>query len=151
MKLQPIEGGRSILVDDRMLGWIAARIPAMDANYEWQKASAIGLVARGKILAGMAVHTFLPHYKSCEITFAADSPLWATKSSIRAMLAWPFEQLGCERIMTVIASSNTRALRIQEHLGFQLEGVCRMGCRPDDAWIYGMLKEEAPSWMGFTS
>lgn len=148
MILEPIPGGRHILVDDQMLEWIARRIPAMGAGYEWQKARAIGLVAKGKIIAGMAIHTFLPHYKSCELTFAADSPLWATRQSIGAMIKWPFIQLGCDRVMCVIASSNKRAIRINEGLGFKLEGTCRRGCLPDDALIYGLLREEAPAWMG---
>lgn len=121
----------------------------MGKGYQWQKASAVGVVAKGKIIAGMAVHTFLPHYKSCEITFAADSPLWATKQTIRALLKWPFEQLGCERLTCVIASSNRSAIRINEGLGFKLEGSCRQGCRPDDALIYGLLREDTPEWMGF--
>lgn len=145
--LDPIEGGRHILVDDRMLDWIARRIQGMGPGYEWQMASAIGLVAKDKIIAGMAVHSFQPRYKSCELTFAADTPLWATKQSIRAMMRWPFIQLGCERVMTIVASSNQRALRVQEHLGFKLEGVCRKGCLPDDAMIFGLLREEAPEWM----
>jgi len=148
MRLEPIEGGRHILVDDRMLDWIAKRIPAMGEGYNWQMASAVGLVARGQIIAGMAVHTFLPHYKSCELTFAADTPKWATKQSIRALLRWPFVQLGCERITMIVASSNRSANRIAEGLGFKLEGVCRQGCRPDDAMIYGLLKSECPDWMG---
>lgn len=149
MNLQPIEGGRAILIDDRMLEWIAQRIPAMGSGYQWQMASAIGLVAKGKIIAGMALHTYLPHYKSCELTFAAETPLWATKQSIRALLAWPFEQLGIERLTSIIASSNKRAIRLHEGLGYTLEGVCRQGCRPDDAMIYGLLKTETPEWMGF--
>ena len=131
-----------------MLDWIAERIPAMGKGYQWQMASAVGVVARGKIIAGMAVHGFLPHYKSCELTFAADSPLWATKQTIRALMKWPFEQLGCERVMCVISSSHTRAIRINEGLGFRHEGTLRQGCRPDDAVIYGLLREDSPEWMG---
>jgi len=134
-----------------MLEWIAQRIPAMGPGYEWQMASAIGLGHKGKIIAGMAVHNYLPHYRSCELTFASDTPIWATKISMRAMLAYPFEQLGVRRIMTVIAESNVRAIRVNEHLGFKLEGRCRYGCGNEDALIFGLLKEETPDWMGFAS
>lgn len=131
-----------------MLEWVAQRIPAMGAGYEWQMAEAVGLVAKGEIIAGMAVHTFLPHFKSCEVTFAATSPIWATKQSIKALLWWPFVQLGCERITCITAASNKRANRICEGIGFKLEGTCRKGCYPDDALIWGLLKEETPEWMG---
>jgi RimJ/RimL family protein N-acetyltransferase len=147
--IEPIEGGRVIVSDERMLEWIAQRIPAMGAGYKWQMASAIGLGHRGKIIAGLAVHRLLPHYKSCEITFASSTPLWATKNSMRAMLAYPFVQLGLRRIMSVIAESNTRAIRVNEHLGFKHEGRLRFGCGDEDALIYGLLREETPEWLGF--
>lgn len=149
MQIDPIPGGRVIIVDDRMLEWIARRIPAMGEGYQWQMASAIGLGHKGRIIAGMAVHNFLTHYKSCELTFASDTPTWATRNSIRAMLAYPFEQLGVRRIMTVIAESNTRAIRVNEHLGFKLEGRCRFGCGDEDALVFGLLREETPDWMNF--
>jgi RimJ/RimL family protein N-acetyltransferase len=151
MRTEPIAGGRVIIVDNRMLNWIALRIPAMGAGYEWQKASAIGLGHKGKIIAGMAVHNFLPHYKSCELTFASTTPTWATRTSIAAMLAYPFVQLGVRRIMTVIAASNTRAIRVNEHLGFKLEGRCRYGCGDEDALIFGLLREETPAWMNLAT
>ena len=122
----------------------------MGPGYKWQMAAAIGLGHNGKIIAGMAVHDWLPHYKSCQLTFASETPIWATRPSIRAMLAYPFEQLGVQRIMTIIAESNTRAIRVNEHLGFQLEGRCRLGCGTEDALIFGLLKSETPAWMGFT-
>jgi hypothetical protein len=99
----------------------------------------------------MAIHDYQPRYNSCELTFASDTPTWATRTSIRAMLAYPFEQLGVRRITTVIAESNARAIRVNEHLGFKLEGRCRFGCGHEDALIFGLLREETPDWMGFTS
>lgn len=149
MILDPIPGGRFIIADEpKVLEWIAERIPAMGKGYVWEMAYAIGLVAKGKIIAGMAVHGWLEHYKSCEITFAADTALWATRTSIAAMLAYPFNQLGVRRIMTVIAESNVRAIRINEGLGFKLEGRCRYACGDEDALVYGLLREECPEWLG---
>lgn len=149
MLVDPIPGGRSVIVDERMLEWIACRIPAMGPGYQWQMASAIGIGAKGKIIAGLAVHNYLPHFKSCEVTFATSSPLWATKQTITALLRYPFIQLGVRRINAIVAETNTKIIRVVEHIGFKFEGRCRYGCGSEDALIYGMLREDAPEWMDF--
>lgn len=62
-------------------------------------------------------------------------------------MAYPFGQLGVERVTTLIPARNERALRFNEGLGFQREGLCRLGFGDDDCVIMGLLKREAPKWM----
>lgn len=141
-KVHPIGQGRFIVSDPRMMHWVASRIASIPAGYIWPSASAIGLANEREIIAGMVVHDFVPSTRSCQITFAADTPKWATRHSIRALLRYPFEQLNCRRLTTFIARSNVRSIRFNEGLGFQLEGVIRFGMGDEDALIYGLLKEE---------
>jgi RimJ/RimL family protein N-acetyltransferase len=148
--LDPIPGGRYILADEpKLFDWIAERIPAMGKGYVWEMAYAIGLVSDGKLIAAMAVQDYCPHYKSCQLTFCASTPAWATRESIKAMLRYPLVQLGCERLTCVIARSNVRAIRVNERLGFKHEGTLRRGAGHEDALVFGLLKEEAPAWLGF--
>lgn len=150
MLLDPIPGSsRFILADDRVMDWIAARIFTIPQGYRWEQARAIGLVEGGKILAGMVVHNYVPSSRNCHISFAGDNPRWATRSSIRAFLRYPFEQLNCRRVTTGTPSRNERALRFNAGLGFVHEGVMRWGFGNDDCVIMGLLREESPEWMGF--
>ena len=150
MLLHPVPGeDRHILADDRMMGWTAERIPTIGAGYRWSDAQAIGLVEADKILAGMVVHDYSRACRNCQLTFAAASARWATRPSIRALLAYPFEQLRVARVTTMIASRNVRALRLNERLGFVREGIMRRGFGNDDTVILGLLREETPEWMGF--
>ena len=148
MILDPIAGGRAILADYRMLGWVAARIPHLGAGYQWTLAHALGVVKDGRILAGMVVHDYNPNYRNCQISMAADDPKWATRSTIAALLAYPFGQLQVNRITTVIASRNTRAIRFNLGIGFGQEGRSPDGFGDDDALIFGLLRASAPNWMG---
>jgi len=151
MLLDPVPGGRFIIADDRMMRWIAERIPGIAPGYTWQQATAIGLASGNEIIAGMVVHDYVPETRNCQITFAASRPNWATKASIRAMLAYPFLQLNCRRVTTLIRRSNARAIRFNLGIGFKQEGVVRYGFGDEDALLFGLLIEEAPEWMGFTS
>lgn len=149
--LDPILGtNRFILPDDRVMGWVAARIPGIGSDYKWVNAKAIGLVENGEILAGMVVHDYVPAFRNCQLTFAATNPKWANRKSITAMLRYPFQQLGCDRVTTIIASTNKRAIKFNLGIGFVQEGCCRHGWGDDDALIFGLLKSEIPEWMRFT-
>jgi RimJ/RimL family protein N-acetyltransferase len=140
-------GPRRFLVgDDRLLDWIADRIPGTDASHWKGLARAVGVVIDGEIVAAMAVGGW--ERGNVEISFAADSPKWATRDTIRRMMAWPFVQLDCHRVTTRISENNHRAIRFNEGIGFKREGIIREGWgQGEDAILFGLLRSEAPEWM----
>ena len=143
MTLEPIGVGRFILIDDRMADWIAARIPGMEADNLRRHAATVGIVVNGELIAGMAIGG--EERGNCEITFAADSPRWATRETIAKLMAWPFRK--CHRVTTRIAASNRRAIRFNLGIGFKQEGVIRQGWGDEDCILFGLLRCEAPEWM----
>ena len=58
------------------------------------------------------------------------------------MLAYPFEQLGCERITGLVLEDNKAARKFDEGVGFQLEGTIRKAHQGKNILIYGLLREE---------
>lgn len=147
--IEPIEGSNRVLIaDDRLLDWIAARLPHVGADHDWHgRARAIGIGMDGEIIAGMAVLDMDKRFGNAEIAMAATTPRWASRSTIRKLLSYPFEQLNCRRITTVTAASNEVALKMNRQLGFQQEGVMRKALGDEDAIIMGLLKEEAERWL----
>lgn len=135
-----------LLLDPRMAEWIAARIPGMNADNLRRCAAFAGVVINGELIAGMAWSGV--ERGNVEITFAADSPKWATRETIRRLMWGMFVKLDCHRVTTRIAASNERAIRFNEGIGFKREGVIRKGWGPDeDAVLLGLLRDEAPEWM----
>jgi hypothetical protein len=146
MILERIGSDRFLMLDDRLAGWIAHRIPGMNADDLRRHAATVGVVLKGDLIAAMACGG--KERGNVEITFAADSPKWATRDTIRTLMAWPFVQMGCHRVTTRIAASNTRAIRFNEGIGFKREGVIRQGWGPgEDCVLLGLLRGEAPEWM----
>lgn len=83
-----------------------------------------------------------------EITFAADSPRWATRETIARLMWGMFVKLDCHRVTTRIHAKNSRAIRFNEGIGFKREGVIREGWGPgEDCVLLGLLRSEAPDWM----
>jgi len=99
-----------------------------------------------QIIAVALFHNFKGH--DIEIGFAADDPRWAERGVIRAIFHYVFEQLGCSRLTTITAKNNKRARKLDEGLGFKLEGVHENGMAPGVTAIsYGMTKENC-KWLG---
>jgi len=74
---------------------------------------------------------------------AATRPDWARRSTIQRLLNYLFGQLKVDRVTTLIAASNKRALRFNEGLGFVREGVIKNGCGDDDRIILGLYRSVA--------
>lgn len=130
--------------DEYIARWMQKTL--LDLNL--QKYVALGIMDDDKIIAGIAYHNFMKNYNNIEISMVAVSPKWATKNIIKTLLAYPFEQLGCQRITTCTPAKNIRAIRFNLGIGFKHEGTIRRGCGEDDMIICGMLRKEAQKWLG---
>ena len=147
MLIERIGPRRFHIVDSRVLDFIAARIPQVGTADGWRnQAEAVGVVVDGKLVAGMACMNWDKQHGNIEIAMASDNPRWASRETIRRLLAWPFDRLRCQRLTTIIAADNVAALRFNEKLGFKREGVMRRGYGDKDAIILGLLKEDLPAW-----
>ncbi len=134
--------------DDDVARWVAQRIPHVNEFGECV-ALGVGDEERGKLYAGVVFHDYQPAYRNIQLSMAADSPLWASRSVIRSILDYPFRQLGVWMVWTMTPLGNERALRVNEHVGFKRKPIvphvfgpkkhaviCQM-LAPDFARLYG--------------
>lgn len=129
-----------VVGDQSMVRWAEERMP--DGIISFGNATTIGVIgADNKV---MAVAVYMNYRKTdIEMAFAADNPRWATPSNIRGMLFYPFFQLGCRRVTTFTRHDNKRAIRLNEGLGFKLEGRLREAANNgEDMVIYGLTKSD---------
>lgn len=134
--------------DRQVADWVAARIPAMvAARRRFAGAAAIGIVRRDRatghaVLAGGVV--FTGHTGTdVEVSGAVVPGFRCSPATLRLVLAYPFGQLGCERLSIATGRKNKAARAFAERLGFRIEGVRRRGLDGrQDAILYGLLREE---------
>lgn len=102
---------------------------------------ALAVMQDDKLVAGILYYNYFG--ESINLSLAADTPKAANKTIFKAMLGYPFKQLGCKRVNALIRKRNTRSRKLAEGLGFKLEGVLRKAT-PDgkDLCIYGLLDTE---------
>jgi len=126
--------------DAAVADWVAERIPHM--NGQFRDFAAIGVAESGKLVAGVVYHDHYPRYRHIQISMAADSPRWAQRGVIRGLLAYPFVQLGCERVTLTVPHTSHRVLKFTKGIGFVSEGVLRRGFGDAHAVVLGMLSRD---------
>lgn len=82
----------------------------------------------------------------CSVHLVSDQrPGWLAKEFIVAGFAYPFVLGGLRRMTGLVPESNSRAVRLNQHFGFRIEGRLRRGADDGgDIIVMGMLQEECP-------
>ncbi len=96
----------------------------------------------------VAIYNNYRYSADIEVSFVAATPRWATQGNIRAMLAYPFVQLGVKRLSAITTKKNKRCRKLLTGLGFKLEGVHPFaGENQATAISYGLYSEPAKKWV----
>jgi RimJ/RimL family protein N-acetyltransferase len=127
---------------DLMAAWVKARIAFMDPE-GFGPCQAVGVVdGQGRIVGGVVFHGWNKHYRSIEMSAAADSAKWLSRRIVAGILSYPFEQLGCERVTSVTRPEDGRTRHLLEGIGMTLEGIGRKAFGDHDAAGYALLRDE---------
>src|SRR6187549_2264145 len=95
------------------------------AGFQYPEVAAV--MRNGKLAAIAVYHDYAP--PCIQMSFYALTPRWAHMSTIRDLLNYPFGQLKCRRVTSLVKKKNARSRRMVEGLGWKLEGVVRKGGR----------------------
>lgn len=102
-------------------------------------------VSDGQRIIAVVVYSKYDQYQ-CEVAIVTVSPTWASRRIMNILFGYPFIQLGCSRITTIIRADNLKSISLAERLGFVRETAetgLRQYCRDGtNAHIYGLLKSE---------
>lgn len=127
---------------DLIAAWVRARIPFMDPE-GFGPCQAIGVVdSAGRIVGGVVFHGWNNHYRSIEMSSAADSAKWLSRRVIAGILSYPFEQLGVERLSSITRPEDKRTRHALEAIGMTYEGSGRKVFGEYDGAVYCLLKDE---------
>ena len=117
------------------LKWVAA---ATEADPRIASA-AIGWLRDDEHTCGVFYENFTG--SSITATIAVSPGAVMPKEFLRAIFAYPFEQLGCRKILALVAEDNHKSRTMLEKMGFTAEAVV-MDYYPDcDLIIYALPKQ----------
>ena len=110
--------------------------------------TAIGVADKEDKIMAVAIYNNYRYSADIEVSFVAATPRWATQGNIRAMLAYPFVQLGVKRLSAITTKKNKRCRKLLTGLGFKQEGVHPFaGENQATAITYGLYSEPAKKWV----
>lgn len=142
----PLLHGPHLTAD--LAAWAAERIPHVgDAGFGpcWS----VGVARERRLAAVVVFHDFQPSMGTVQLSCAAETPRWATRDVVGAILGAAFRgRLGApvRRVWTATQHTNERAIRFNLGIGFTREATLREHFAPKvHAVICGMLERE---WRG---
>lgn len=132
--------------DEALIKWASLLLPG--GGEIKRPAHAIGVAQGSEILAVAVFNNFCQH--NVEVSFAASTPRWATRSNIRGILVYPFRTLGLRRMTAITSKANQRSRKFLVGLGFTLEGTHPFAHDGQHSAIsYGLYREVADAkWLG---
>lgn len=123
-----------------MAAYVAHRIPGIE---DFGPCSALGVVDEtNRLIGGVVYHDYQPQWGNIQVSFASDRSDWLTVRLIRAIMAYPFDQLGVNRITSLTPKRNRQARQFLQKFGFRLEGNIRKGFGTDDCIVSGLMRSE---------
>ena len=133
--------------DEELARWAEINFP--EVGQISRPLHAIGVADSDGELLGVAFYSSFGQNRNNEtydlqVTLVTASTRWATKATIRALLHYPFFQIGTKRMSAITNKSNKKARKLLEGLGFKLEGVHPFGdegIRPSCS--YGLYRDDA--------
>lgn len=138
--------------DEQMARWACQRVPWMPYHPGLR---AIGVTdgpdASARLLAVCVYLNYTPPlmvdgrewYNTVEIGIAAASPRWAVRGTIINLLRQPFLEFKVRKVRLICPSTNKRAIRFAEGIGFTPEGTLRHEfAKGVHACVLGLLKSE---------
>lgn len=104
--------------------------------------TALTLKKRGHVVAAALYDGYTGGNINVQVAGTPGIP-WLTRAAIGWAFAYPFVQLGCERLSAWIEIDNEPSCRFAEKLGFKLEHTLpRAGREAQAVCLYRMFKEE---------
>lgn len=132
-----------IAINDPRVGeWVREKIPKVACWTEGFKS--LAAVEGDEILGAVVYDAFTPY--ECCIHVRLDKPGCKAPEVLRAVFAYPFEQLGLKRLTGLVSASNDKGRALCVWLGFRHEGRKELALGDEDELVFGMTRERCP-WL----
>jgi RimJ/RimL family protein N-acetyltransferase len=108
----------------------------------FQNCSAIGVLDNDMLIAGVVYSNWLPTAGVVEMSVFAATPKWFNRGTLKALLSWPFDGLGCQMIVLRVSEKNARMCRLADGVGFIGHRIPRLLGRNEDCIVYTLTTED---------
>lgn len=122
--------------------WVAEAMDDPAFARGFGNCTAIGFVEDERLIGGTVFHNYDPEAGVIEMSSAARTPRWLAPEMLRAIFAYPFDQLGCQMVVLRVSERNTRMVRIAQRFGFDGYLIPRLRGRDEGCWIFTFTDDQ---------
>jgi len=122
----------------RVGDWVYSKFPG--SHFDPEAMTAIGQESGGQIVGGCVYECF--NGRAVQMHVAGDGGHWMTMDFLRAVLQYPFLQLGVKKIIAPIDADNAQARKFVEHVGFIPEATIVDGGKRGNLILYTLARQE---------
>ena len=124
--------------------FVGRLIPGGERGFD--KASAIGFVDDGNLVAGLVYHDYQPEAGVVEISAASNSKRWLTRRTLFAIFSIPFDRWRCQMVVMRTRADNHQdngrgIARIALSYGFTQTLIPRLYGRDSDCILHCLTEE----------
>lgn len=102
----------------------------------------MGVFDGDNIVAAIVYNNWQPEARVIEFHGAGITPRWLTRPVLHAMFEYPFEQLGCQMVVTRNSERNTRLHRQLRAYGFDSVVIPRLRGRDEGECIFWLTDDD---------
>lgn len=125
-------------LNEALAAWCAARIGLRQFEKPY---TTMGVFEDQTLIAVILWNNFHRGAGVIEFHGAGLTPRWLTRSVLREMFAYAFEQLGCQMVVTRNSANNNRLLRMLTAYGFDHVVIPRLRGRDEDERIFWLTDD----------
>jgi len=117
-----MRGTRLVFDDKERVGsWVAEEV---GQRTSWGSFYAMGAEVNGKLVSGIVFNNFNECNATAHIAISKPSKLFLELLD-HAVIEYAFGSCGLKRLTGLVAEDNSKALRLDKHIGFEEEGVMK--------------------------
>lgn len=133
-------GSKNAEINDAFASWCAAKIGLprpFDAPY-----TTMGVFDGSQLIAVILYNNYQPEAGVIEFHGAGITPRWLSRSVLKSMFQYPFEQLGCQMVVTRNSANNDRLKRILSAYSFEHITIPRLRGRDEGERIFWLTDDD---------
>lgn len=111
-------------------------------NQQFGECKTMGVVRDGNLIAAMVFHNWNPECGVIEISGAGTDKRWLSRVTLRAMFAYPFEDIGCQMVVMRVSERNEALARMLTVYGFKSHRIPRLRGRDEDEIIFTLTDDD---------
>lgn len=127
--------------DEQVAKFVADLVPRVRGR-GFGKCAAIGVLDHeDRLVGGMVFSSWWPEANTIEMSGAAITPKWLTRSILDQLFSYAFDQIGVQMMVTRNSATNTRLHRQLKAYGFDRFDIPRLLGRDEDGVIWTLTEE----------